>query len=461
MNIEYKDMTILEIQNLKKENKLSYFELTNYYLNRIEKLNKYTNSISEVNKNAIELAMKRDDEYHEGVDLLYGIPVLIKDNINTVGMKTTAGAVVLKDFYSNDDAFIIKQLKKAGAIILGKTNLSEFANFISGESKNGYSALKGQVVNPYGDDLDVCGSSAGTGASITTSLAQAGIGTETSGSILCPSVNNSLVGLKPSVGYVSREGIIPISPTQDVPGPMARTVIDTAILFNGIIGIDKKDESTVYDSKIDLKEIQKPISGMKLGYVKSSLITGASSEEIDMIDKQVDILKSLGAEIVDFYLKKPSREVNANVLFYEFPKALKKYFENEPNAPVKTLDEIVEFNKKDPEKRIPFGQSIFEKCFEINKLGKYEEELQFDKSFVSDYAKQIEEMELDALIYIGHYGTWVPAKGGFPSITVPIGYIENRPLGITFSSLKFQEQKLLQIGYNFEKSTRCRIDPIL
>ena len=459
--MEYKDMTILEIQNLKKANKLSYFELTNYYLNRIIKMNQHTNSISELNKKALELAKERDAEYHENVNLLYGIPILVKDNINTVDMKTTAGAVVLKDFYSQDDAFIIKQLKKTGAIVLGKTNLSEFANFISGESRNGYSALKGQVLNPYGEDLDVCGSSSGTGASIATSLAQVGIGTETSGSILCPSILNSLVGLKPSIGYVSRQGIIPISPTQDVPGPMARTVIDTAILFNGIIGIDQKDKSTVYASKIDLKEMQKPISGMKLGYVKSSLINAATSEEIDMIDKQVDILKSLGAEIVDFHHKKPSREANFNVLFYEFPNALKKYFEDEPNAPIKSLTEIIEFNKKDPEKRIPFGQSTFEKCLEISKLGKYEEELQFDKSFVSDYAMQIEEMGLDALIYTGYYGTWLPAKGGLPSITIPVGYIENRPFGITFSSLKFQEQKLLQIAFNLEKATNSRIDPIL
>jgi len=459
--MEYKDLTVLDLQELKKRGELTYVQLMEYYLDRIKKFNDKTNSIAELNDRALKEAQKKDESYHSEVSPLYGIPVLVKDNINTLGMKTTAGAVVLKDFYSNDDAFIIKQLKKAGAIIIGKTNLSEFANFISEESSNGFSALNGQVKNPYGEDLDVCGSSAGTGAAMATSLAPLGIGTETSGSILCPAMNNSLVGLKPSVGYVSREGIIPISPTQDVPGPMTRTVIDAAVLFNGMIGLDKQDQTTIFERPIDLDKVKESIFGMRLGYVKAQLFKSASDEEIKLIEEQLNVLRSLGAQIVEFEHQNKCQNATFDVLYHEFPKALNEYFESEKNAPVKTLKEVIEFNNVDPDNRIPYGQQTFEKSIEVSTTKSYQEAVESDKKFVEDYVNQIKEMELDALIYIGLYDTWLPAKGGLPSVIVPAGYIGKRPFGITFSGLKYSEERLLQIAYNFEKVTQHRVNPQL
>ncbi len=459
--MEYKDLTILEIQDLKRQGKLSYYELTEYYLKRIKHFNKLTNSIAEKNKHSLIEAKEKDSNYKEGLSPLYGIPVLIKDNINTLNMKTTAGSILLKDFYSKDDAFIIKQLKKQGAIILGKTNLSEFANFVSWDSKNGHSALKGQVINPYGKDLDVGGSSSGSGASIATSLAQVAVGTETSGSILSPALQNSIVGLKPSVGSVSRTGIIPISPTQDVPGPMTRNVIDACILFNAMIGKDEEDSSTKELEQINLNSITKPIKGLKLGYVKSSLIEDATKEEIKLIDSQVETLKKLGAEIVEFHHTKPKREADFNILFLEFPEAIKEYFMNEPNAPVKSLKEVMDFNNENKEVRIPFGQGVFDKCIEVEEKVSYEETLQFDKELSIELERQITEQNLDALIFTGYYGTWLPAKAGFPSIVIPAGYIDNRPFGITFTSTKFNEETLLRIAYNLEQHSKVRIEPKL
>ncbi len=456
--MEFKDLTILELQELKQKCEISYYELSEYYFKRIKNYNKHTNSIATKNPKALETAKQRDAEYHEGVDLLYGMPILIKDNINTIDMKTTAGAVILKDFYAKDDAFIIKQLKEKGAIILGKTNLSEFANFISWDSKNGHSALKGQVINPYGKDLDVGGSSSGSGAAIATSLAVAAIGTETSGSILSPALQNSIVGLKPSVGVVSREGIIPISPTQDVPGPMARNVLDAAILFNGITGIDKNDPSTIKNIKVDIENIKKSIKGLRLGYVQSSLITDASIEEKELTDNSVKMLKTLGAEIVEFHHTKPDQEANFDILFHEFPKALNNFLKNEPNAPVLTLEEIIAFNKENPDERIPFGQPLFEKCLEMDEKD-YEQTVKFDQKIGNQLINKMQQEQIDALIFTGYFGTWLPAKAGMPSIVVPAGYINERPFGITFTSLKMKEELLFRIAYQFEQAANVRKEP--
>lgn len=457
--MEFKDLNILEIQELRKSNKITYLELTEYYLTRIDKYNKLTNSIAELNSEALDDAKDRDKNYQDNYNTLYGIPVLIKDNINTIGMKTTAGSIVLKDFYSMDDAFIIKKLKDAGAVILGKTNLSEFANFVSWESKNGHSSLKGKVVNPYGEDFDVGGSSSGSGAAIATSLSQVAIGTETSGSILSPAQQNSIVGLKPSIGYVSRSGIIPISPTQDVPGPMTRNVLDAAILFNGMIGIDEFDSSCEIENKIDLTKVQQPINGMLFGYVKSSLIEDATPEEIALIDSQVEVLKSLGTEIEEYHNTKSGKEANFDILFYEFPLAIKEYFDSEPNAPIKSIEELMAFNLTDPLNRIPYGQGVFDKCIEVTKENKYKETLAFDTNLSNEFSKSIEKY--DALIFTGYYGTWLPAKAGMPSITVPAGYIKGRPFGITFTSNKYTEETLLQIAYNYEQATKNRVAPKL
>ena len=461
--MEFKDFNILELQKLRETNELTYHELTKYYLNRIESFGDLTNSISCINPNALSEAIKLDEEFqNNGLrSLMHGIPVLLKDNINTLDMKTTAGAVVFKDFYSEDDAFIVKKLKEAGAVILGKTNLSELANFISTESKNGFSALKGQVVNPYGKDLDVGGSSSGPGAAVATGLTQVAVGTETSGSILSPALQNSVIGLKPSVGYVSRQGIIPISPSQDVPGPMSRNVIDNAILFNAMLGIDPNDNSTKEDTPIHIEKIMNfSLKGVRLGYIKSSLIKEASKKEINLIDEQVELLKELDAIVVEVEQEKPSKEANFDILFNEFPSAFEEYLKQEPNAPIKSMNDLIEFNKQDPSGRIPYGQGMLDKCNEL-KLSRveYEELKKFDIDYASKLDKLISEHDLDALIFTGYYGTWLPAKGGFPSVIVPAGYIKGRPFSITFTSTKFTEETLLSIAYKYEQHSLARKDP--
>ncbi len=461
--MEFKDFNILELQKLREANELTYHELTKYYINRIESFGDLTNSISCINPNALSEAAKLDDEFHnKGLrSLMHGIPVLIKDNINTLGMKTTAGAVAFKDFYSKDDAFIVKKLKEAGAVILGKTNLSELANFISTESKNGFSALKGQVINPYGKDLDVGGSSSGSGAAVATGLSQVAIGTETSGSILSPAQQNSVIGLKPSVGYVSRQGIIPISPSQDVPGPMSRNVIDAAILFNTMIGIDPKDNSTKEDTPIQIEKIMDfSLKGIRLGYIKSSLIKDASKEEIKLIDEQVELFRELDAIVLEVELEKTSKEASFDILFHEFPPVFEEYLKQEPNAPVKSMNHLIEFNNQDPSNRVPFGQGMLDICKNLKLTSlEYEELKKFDLDYASKLDKLMNENNLDALIFTGYHGTWLPAKGGYPSVIVPAGYINGRPFSITFTSTKFTEETLLSIAYQYEQHSLARKDP--
>ncbi|XMB86067.1 amidase family protein [Mycoplasmatota bacterium WC44] len=466
---DYYKLNILEIQELFSEEKLTCLELTNYYLKRIEQYNHLTNSISQLNPDAVSIAMKLDQELKSGKSRgnLHGIPVLIKDNINTNDkMNTTAGSIVLKDFQASYDAFIVKNLRKQGAVILGKTNLSEFANFVSSTSKNGFSALGGQVINPYNKNLDVGGSSSGSAAAIATSLAQVAVGTETLGSILSPCLRNSLLGVKPTVGWVSRTGIIPISHSQDVAGPIARNVIDASILLNGMTGFDVNDVTTHNEKsneKISLDSIlnTKSLKGTKVGVIQGYLRGQVTDEVEKIVQSTISKIKELGSDICDVETKKPNYDTSIDVMFYEFPRDLEDYFLKDENCPVKSLKEIIDFNNKDQENRVPYGQDILQKCIDLNlSENKYLDTRKKDLELAKSLTDCLDDSNLDALLYIGYTGTARGTKAGLPSVIIPCGYLADKsPVSITLMSKKFDEEKLLAIAYALEQSLNVRKEP--
>lgn len=464
---------ILQLQDLMDKNELSSEELTKFYINRIIKYNKEYNAVLEVNTDALNEAKKLDEErmISGKKSLLHGIPVLLKDNINIENNKklhTTAGSIVLKDLYSNYDAFIVKKLKEAGAVILGKANLSEFANFISDASPNGFSALGGQVKNPYGN-FDVGGSSSGSGAAVALGLCQVAIGTETSGSIISPASSNSVVGVKPTVGLVSRYGIVPISWTQDIPGPLTRNVIDSAITLNIIRGKDVKDESTKYLDESRLPNYTEVLNkaafnNARIGVPRAQFIEDLDEQTLKVYESALNSLKELGAELIDVEIKTESLNINWDVLYYEFPIALNEYLNTLGNlAPVTTLEEIVNFNKENINERVPYDQKVFEKSLEMQKdYGtKYSEELKNSVQYGKAIDKAIEENNLDVLVFANTAGADIAARAGYPSVTVPAGYtIEYKPVGLTFTSTSFTEDKLLSYAYSYESAYNKRKNPL-
>ena len=465
------NLNILQIQQLIDEDKLSSVQLTEYYINRIKKYDDKYNAVFELNKDAVILAKELDEErkVRGRRSLLHGIPVLIKDNINVdlnKKLHTTAGAIVLKDLYPNYDAFIVKKLKDAGAVILGKTNLSEFANFIADDSPNGFSALGGQVVNPYGN-FDVGGSSSGSAVAAALSFCQIAIGTETSGSIISPASKNSVVGVKPTVGLVSRYGIIPLSWTQDIAGPITRNVIDSTIALNIISGKDINDKTTYALNGREvpnyLELLQKDsLKGISIGIPKSNF-NDEDEETVDVFNEAIKDLEKLGAKIVEVNIHEEKHDINCDVLYYEFPKALKDYFKTLGNlAPVNTLKEIVEFNNENLKERVPYDQKVFERCIELEKDFDEKYELALINSI--NYGKEIDatmnDNNVDLLLFIDWKGSDIAARVGYPSVTVPAGYTQNNmPVGITFTSLSFTEDKLLSYAYAYESAYNKRKNP--
>lgn len=466
------NLNILEIQQLIDEDKLSSVQLTEYNINRIRKYNDKYNAVFELNEDALVIAKELDEERKEKGrrSLLHGIPILLKDNINAKCnnmLHTTAGSIVLKDLYPNYDATIVKKLKDAGAIILGKVNLTEFANFISEDSPNGYSALGGQVLNPYGE-FDVGGSSSGSAVAVALDFCQIAIGTETSGSIISPASSNSVVGVKPTLGLVSRYGVIPITWTQDIPGPFSKNIIDSAIALNIISGKDSNDESTYILENKEIPDYLDSLDKDALKGVRLGVPQGKFIEEYDdtlkVFNEAIMELEKLGAKIVKVKINKGIYTINSDVLFYEFPIALAKYFKTLGNlAPVNTLREIIEFNKENLEERVPYDQKIFEDCLEYEKDfdEKYETALKNSLEYGKEIEKVIKEKELDALVFLHWKGADIAARNGYPSVTVPAGYTKtNKPVGLTFTSTSFTDDKLLSYAYAYECAYNKRRSPV-
>lgn len=484
----FENLTIAEIHEEMKAERLSAKELTQHYLDRI---NKYDmagpkiNSVIALNGNALDEADKLDRQRKNGENLgpLHGIPVLLKDNINTQkadGMRTTAGSLALLELWPEEDAPIVKKLKAAGAIILGKTNLSEWANFRSSSSSSGWSAVGGLTKNPHVLDRSACGSSSGSGAAVAASFCQVAIGTETDGSIVCPSAINGIVGFKPTVGLVSRTGIIPISDSQDTAGPMARHVSDAEIVLKVIHGKDEEDAKTAaIPSDLKTDGFSLKLNGAKLGvctnFLGRNTFMDASFEQVK------EELKQAGAELIEVELN--TRNYGAaewEILQVEFKNGLNAFLNKYGNAKTpNSLAELIAFNKENESTEMPFfKQETFESSEAKGSLTDkaYLDALKTAKKEAADQIDAImDEHGLDALIAPTNGPSWVvdmvngdrftggsssaAAVAGYPNVTVPANSHQNLPLGLSFFGRKWSDFSLLSLAADYEKQFPKRISP--
>lgn len=458
------------------------------YLARIAEVDKKLNSIIELNPDALAIADRCDQDRKAGRPLgaLHGIPVLIKDNVDTADkMKTTAGSHALVDAPTpKQDAFIVKRLRDAGAVILGKTNLSEWANFRSLKSSSGWSGRGGQTRNPYILDRNPCGSSSGSGSAIAANLAAIAVGTETDGSIICPSATCGIVGIKPTLGLVSRSGIIPIAHSQDTAGPMTRTVADAAAMLNVLVAPDPNDEITIARGKIKALDYRASLKkdglkGMRIGVARQYF--GRNAKVDKLIEPQLQVLKDGGAALVDVTFPKLQDfgDAEYEVLLYEFKEDLNKYLEKRGGAN-KSLKDLIAYNNKNAEKEMPyFGQEIFLAAQEKGGLNDsaYKIALLQSKLMTQDEGIDavMDKEKLDAIVAPSGGVAWMTdlvggdcgvfessslaAVAGYPNITVPAGFIQGLPAGISFFGKAFTEHKLIMAAYAFEQATRARRIP--
>lgn len=471
--------TIIELSEALDSGSITSRELVLHYLKRISEYDKSgpgINSVLEINPDALYCAEAMDKERNKlrNRGLLYGIPILLKDNINTGDkMHTSAGSLSLAGSYAAEDAFIVKKLRAAGAIILGKTNMTEFANFMTENMPNGYSSRGGQVLNPYGPGkFDVSGSSSGSAAAVAAGFCAAAMGTETSGSILSPASINSIVGIKPTVGLVSRSGIIPIAHSQDTAGPMARTVADAALLLQVISGYDVDDAAThqiknnrsSYMQGLDKNGLQ----DVRIGVPRDYYYEEYGEEHLRLMENAISIIKALGAVIVDPADIKTARSFSDyNVLVYEFKPALNYYLSKLNQGSMKTLKDIIEFNNKNADTALKYGQTLLEKSESTSGtltdpvyLNDRINDLHLSRTMGIDHT--LDEYNLDALLFPGAAGADIAARAGYPSITVPAGYTsEGEPFGVTFTAKAFSESKLIKHAYAFEQAAKLRRAPEL
>ena len=485
------EQSITQIQNGYKNGDYTITEVVQAYLDRIKEIDKdgpTLNSIIQINPDAIQIAEMLDKEMAEGKirGPLHGIPIVLKDNIDTHDkMATTAGSRALMNSFPLKDSFIAKQLKDAGAIIIGKANLSEWANFRGELSTSGWSGIGGQAKNPYILSRNPCGSSAGSAIAVSANLTMLAIGTETNGSIVCPSTSNGIVGIKPTVGLASRSGIIPISFTQDTPGPMARTVSDAAICLGAIVGVDSADEKTwASQGKVykDYTQFLKKdgLKGKRLGLYKAPF--GNNYKVDELMNQTVEFLKSQGAEIIEIekIMDDEVGNYSFEVMLYEYKDGLNKYFESlGPDAPIKSLEELIAFNESDSIELKYFNQKYLEMAQKKGDLStqEYQEALakMLKGSREEGMDKVMDEHDLDAIIAPTGGPAWLTdltngdsyqlgssspaAQSGYPNITVPMGFIDELPVGISFFGRAWSEPILIEIAYAFENATNYRKSP--
>jgi amidase len=480
------EATIDILQQKMRSGEYTSGAITQLYLDRIAAIDKAgpkLNAVIELNKDAMNMAFAMDKERKNGKvrGPMHGIPVLIKDNINTGdNMHTTAGSLALAGNFAKQDAFIIHQLREAGAVILGKTNLSEWANFRSTRSTSGWSSRGGQTKNPYVLNRNPSGSSAGSGTAVAANLCAVAIGTETDGSVVSPSSVNGIVGIKPTVGLWSRAGIIPISKTQDTAGPMARTVKDAVILLGALTGIDTQDSYTLnsksekdYTKYLDINGLK----GKRLGIEKDAF---KGNEEMEALLKNaVTTLKSKGAEIVEIELLKELKgagKAEFTVLLYEFKDGLNTYLSN-TGSKIRSLKEIMNFNKTNANKAMPFfKQEILEQAQQKGGLDSKEYLDALKNSHeVSRTAidKILQQNKLDAIIgptngfavcidlvngdYDNGFSFSSPAAmAGYPHITVPMGAWNELPMGLSFFGTVYSEPELIKLAYAYEQASKKR-----
>lgn len=454
---------IPSLQKSVKAGRLTYEKLTLFYLYRIRKFEsdstKSLNAIITLNSNVIKEAREKDKNAKDISEFsIYGMPILLKDNINTKGMPTTAGAIALEGNFTKTDAFIVEKLKENGALILGKVKLSEWAYFFCSGCPLGYSAIGGQTLNPYGRKVfETGGSSAGSGVAVAANYAVAAIGTETSGSITSPSSLNSVVGFKPTIGTLSRTGIVPISSTLDTPGPMTKNVIDNTILLNAMIGFDEKDSTSKKLIGDYLQNgFRNNFTGKKVGVLKpllSDSIYAATIKE----------LKKAGAAIVEITPPEISFKGFITLLNIDMKHDLPKYLKNNASTSLsmKDVKDVMDFNKKDSLLRAPYGQQLFEGILkDTTTLVQLESVKQHLNSEGKKYLQALEVENLDAILSINNYHSGIAAVAKYPTLTIPMGYKKSgEPISLTFIGVPFSERRLLEIGYAFEQLTKVRKMP--
>ncbi|WP_246125648.1 amidase family protein [Alkalicoccus halolimnae] len=478
-NFQLEGASIADIQLAFKKEQLSCVELTDRYLERIyayDQQGPAINAVRMVNPYAREEAEKKDKERAAGITgALHGIPVILKDNIETGdGMPTTGGSPALAANTAEEDAFLTAKLKEAGAVILGKANMSEWAYFLTEGAPSGYSSIGGQVKHPYGPESfragSVGGSSSGSGAAIAADFAVIGIGTETSGSILSPASANSIVGIKPTVGLVSRSGIIPLAGSQDTAGPMARTVADAAIALGAMSGVDDKDPITKTNKNKDLTDYssflkKESLQGARIG-VDYSFLSEKGKEERQLIERAIEDMEDQGAVIKEVEI--PNESFESLVLWHELKQDLNAYLRKTPEqVPVSSIADVIAFNKEKPHERMRFGQTHFEKA---EKLSGDAEDPEYVKHRQTDLRLSttegldvvMQEEKLDALLFENNHGAAMPAKAGYPSITIPAGYTsEGMPVGVTLTAQAYSEPRLIELAYSYEQASNRRRAPQL
>jgi amidase len=490
-NAWLEEMTVTRLQQGYKDKEFSISQVVSAYLDRIIEIDMngpQLNSVIEINPDAMQIAEELDREMEAGKirGPMHGIPVILKDNIDTSDkMHTTAGATALMGSYALADSYVAAKLREAGAVIIAKANLSEWANFRASVSSSGWSGVGGQTKNPYILDRNPCGSSSGSAVAVAANLCMVAIGTETNGSIVCPSNNNGIVGIKPTVGLVGRSGIVPISFTQDTPGPMGRTVEDAAICLGVLTGIDSLDSKTYPSagkSYTDYGKYLNPdgLRGKRIGIIKNA---GGFSDKVDSLMKlAVKLMKSKGAELIE--IEEPSgntyERASYQVLLYEFKDGLNKYFAGlDKTVAVKNLKDLIEFNKSDSVELRYFNQKILIEAEKKGDLNSAEYKESLAKMLKATRQEGIDKLmnagRLDALIAPTGSPAWktdlingdhfiggsssLAAISGYPAITVPMGFIEELPVDITFFGRAWSEPALIEIAYSYEQATKHRKTP--
>jgi amidase len=488
--LELEEITVDQLQERYENGNLTASQVTRAYLDRIEDIDRNgpgLNAILTVNPNALEIADSLDQERQNGTvrGPLHGVPIILKDNIDTYDMPTTAGSRFMEGSIPTKDAFITQKLREAGAIILAKANLSEWANFHSSFSSSGWSGLGGQVNNPYDITRNPCGSSAGSGVAASANLATLTIGTETNGSIVCPSNANGIVGLKPTVGIWSRSGIIPISHTTDSAGPMVRTVRDAAVLLGALTGVDPNDDKTDASEEYIHEDYtqflnEDGLQGKRIGFYTQPMDNHFRVDTL--MNQTIAKLEELGAEVIEI---DQISETNIGgdafqVLLYEFKDGLNKYFESlGDDAPVSSIEELAELTRNNPEETEKFDRNLILMAAEKGNLDSEEYREALDNMLLHSrdegIDKVMDENNLDAFVSPTGSPAWKTdltlgdnfslsssspsARAGYPIITVPMGQLDGLPVGVSFFGRAWSEPVLLEIAYAYEQATLHRIIP--
>ena len=488
---ELDEITIADLQAGMASGKFTARSITEKCLGRIEEIDKQgptLNSVLEVNPDALAIAdaLDRERKANHERGPMHGIPVLIKDNIDTADrMQTTAGSLALVGSKPTRDSFVAEKLRESGAVILGKTNLSEWANIRSSHSSSGWSGRGGQTTNPYALDRNPCGSSSGSGAAISASLCAVAVGSETDGSIVCPASANGIVGIKPTLGLISRSGIIPIAHSQDTAGPMARTVRDAAILLGALAGADPRDSATAASAgkaEADYTKFLDPhgLRGARIGVARKYF--GSNDAQDQLMNNLIAAIKRQGAEIVD-PADLPTHgkfdDTEFLVLLYELKADLNAYLAARPGAPG-SLKDIIDFNESNRDKEMPyFGQDIFIKSEAKGPLTskEYTDALEANHrlSRKEGIDAVMDQFHLDAIMAPTAGPAWLTdlangdhavggssnaaAVAGYPDITVPAGFVFGLPVGISFFGRAWSEPTLLKIAYGFEQTMQARWPP--